>query len=93
MESSFTFDNKKDFALYVSSVQAQYDQVDALHSETLQKWEAHRSELLADGDNEHAEKVSELIAGAIELKKEVTEKLNALYWALDNLFNDEGEVK
>jgi hypothetical protein len=83
-------DNKKDFSLYVASVQAEYDQVNALHAETLEELEAAKGKALAANDTESVEKISEFIEGALKMKENANSAMESLYWARDNFFNDEG---
>lgn len=90
MSDYLSFDNKKDLSLYVASVQAEYDQVNALHSEMVSQWENKKLEAIANGDNELAQKLTDLLAGAVKMKQNANEHMENLVWARDNLFINEG---
>ena len=90
MADYLSFDNKKDLSLYVASLQAQYDQVNALHSEMVSEWENKKLDAIANGETEFAQKLTELLAGAMEMKRKANEHMESLIWARDNLFLNQG---
>ena len=90
MSDYLDFNNKKDLSLYVASVQAQYDQVNALHSEMVREWENKKLEAIANGEIEFAQKITDLLAGAVKMKEKANEHMDSLIWARDNLFLNEG---
>jgi hypothetical protein len=93
MDEEKYIDNKKDFSLYVASFQAEYDQVNAFHADTVKKLETEKKEALANGDVDTATELDEIIAKAAEMKNKANKHLENLYWVRENLFTEnEGVV-
>lgn len=92
MAKILRFDNEGELSFYVASVQAKFDQLEALHSELASEWEDKRFLAVSNGETELAQSYTEALAEASELKREGTEHMKSLVWARDNLFSGkEGE--